>query len=385
VPDDPPGSPPQAPGARLWPLYAGGFLGPFAGAMTGVMLPELAAGLDTTIGGASLAVSWFMLPFAAALLVSGTLAARWGEARVVRTAFLTYAAASLVGVFATTLGPFLVGRALQGMSNAFTTPLLIAMLAALSPPHRRGRAMGIFASMQASGIAFAPVIGGAAAAVDYRIAFGAAAAVAVALAMLMPTAHVLPSGGAVTAREKWAALRNRPLARACIIGFCLQFTATGVGLLVPLLAHDRFGMDAAQRGLVTAGFGVAGLATGTLSGRLADRYGLRLVGGVALTLLGAGMAVAGVAPWLWLLVLVTFLAGIGNTASRVTAQSLAVRSTPANPGGATSFALAMQFLGGAVLPVAVPAYQRHPALTCVGVGAVALVGALAASARVARR
>ena len=58
-----------------------------------------------------------------------------------------------------------------------------------------------------------------------------------------------------------------------------------------------------------------------------------------------------------MLVLVTFLAGIGNTASRVTAQSLAVRSTPANPGGATSFALAMQFLGGAVLHVAVLAYQ----------------------------
>lgn len=370
---------------RLWPLYAGGFLGPFAGAMTGVMLPELADGLGTTISGASLAVSWFMVPFAAALLFSGTLASRWGQARVVRTAFVAYAASSLVGVFATALPPFLAGRAFQGLSNAFTTPLLIAMLAALTPPERRGRAMGIFASMQASGTAFAPVIGGAAAAVDYRLAFGAAAAVALALAALMPTTHAVPASGAATEREKWAALRNRELARTCVIGFCLQFTATGVGILVALLAHDRFGLDAAQRGLVTAGFGVAGLLTGTLTGRLADRYGLRVVGAGAMALLGLGIATAAVAPWLWLLVLVTFLAGIGNTGSRVTAQSLAVRSTPANPAGATSFALSMQFLGGAVFPVAVPAYQVHPQLTCIAVGAVALGGALVAGTRIPRQ
>lgn len=366
---------------RLWPLYAGGFLGPFAGAMTGVMLPELADGLGTTISGASLAVSWFMLPFAGAMLFSGTLASRWGQARVVRTAFVGYALASLIGVVATALTPFLIGRALQGLANAFTTPLLIAMLTVLTPPQRRGRSMGIFASMQASGTAFAPVIGGAAAAVDYRIAFGAAAAVALALAVSMPTTHAVPAPSAVTTREKWAALRNRRLARVCLIGFCLQFTATGVGILVALVAHDRFGLDAAQRGLVVAGFGVAGLLTGTASGRLADRFGLRAVGTGALTLLGLGVAAAAVAPWLWVLVLLTGLAGIGNTGARVAAQSLAVRSTPANPAGATSFALSMQFLGGAVLPVAVPAYQVHPQLTCLGVGGVALLGALVAHTR----
>lgn len=372
---------PQA-GPRLWPLYAGGFLGPFAGAMTAVMLPELADGLGTTISGASLTVSWFMVPFAAAMLFSGTLAARWGQARVVRTAFVMYAASSLVGVFATALGPFLAGRALQGLSNAFTTPLLIAMLATLTPPDRRGRSMGIFASMQASGTGFAPVIGGAAAAVDYRIAFGATAAVALALAVLTPTAHAVPASGAATQRERWAALANRRLARVCVMGFCLQFAATGVGILVALLAHDRFGLDAAQRGLVTAGFGIAGLVTGTVSGRLADRFGLRVVGAGAMTMLGLGLAAAGYAPWLWLLVAATLLAGIGNTGSRVSAQSLAVHSTPANPSGATSFALSLQFLGGAVLPVAVPAYELHPQLTCVGVGGVALVGALVAATRI---
>lgn len=367
---------------RLWPLYAGGFLGPFAGAVTGVMLPELADGLSTTIAGASLAVSWYMVPFAVAMLFSGTVAARWGEARVVRVAFLLYAAASLVGVVATSLGPFLAGRALQGMANAFTTPLLVALLAALAPKERRGRAMGIFASMQASGTAFAPVIGGVAAGVDYRIAFGAAAAVALALAALMPTAHVLPAEEGQTQRSRWGALRNSRLVWACVIGFCLQFTSTGVTVFVPLLAHDRFGLDAAWRGLTAAGYGLAGLVTGTASGRLADRLGLRVVGTGALGLLALGMAAAALAPWLWLLVAAALVAGIGNTASRLTSQSLAVRSTPANPGGATSVMMALQFLGGAVLPVAVPAYQTLPTLTCVAVGALSLVGATVVLTRV---
>ena len=63
-----------------------------------------------------------------------------------------------------------------------------------------------------------------------------------------------------------------------------------------------------------------------------------------MTLLGLGLIAASLAPWLWLLVLFTALAGIGNTGARVAAQSIAVRSTPTNPAGATSIALSMQFL-----------------------------------------
>lgn len=60
-------------------------------------------------------------------------------------------------------------------------------------------------------------------------------------------------------------------------------------------------------------------------------------------------------------------------------QSLAVRSTPVNPSGATSLMLAIQFLGGALAPASIPPYQIHPALTCAAVGAVSLIGAALAA------
>lgn len=368
----------ERPAAPLWPLYAGGFLGPFAGAMTAVMLPELARGLGTSVNSAALAVSWYMVPFAACMLFSGTLATRWGEARVVRWAFAAYVAASLVCVSASSLTPFLLGRAAQGAANAFTTPLLISMLMALCPPARRGHSMGVYASMQAAGVAFAPVVGGLAAAVDYRWAFALTALAAGLLAVVMPQVRPVTAQGTMTSRARWAALANRALARACAIGFTLQVAATGITLLIALLALDRFGLDPAARGLVATGFGVAGLLTGSFSGRLADRIGLRTVGVASMALLGGGVALAGVAPWLWLLVAATAAAGAGNTGARVLTQSLAVRSTPANSSGATSVMLSVQFLGGAVAPAAIPFYQHAPAATCAAVGAVALAGAVLA-------
>lgn len=363
----------------LWPLYAGGFMGPFGGAMTSVMLPELAEGLHTTVGVASTAVTWYMVPFATLMLASGTLAARWGEARTVRVAFVAYGVASLVGVLASSIELFLIGRALQGAANAFTTPLLISMLAALTPPHHRGRAIGTYSSMQAAGVAFAPLIGGAAASVSYRLAFALAAATAFALAALVPGVQIHHGAGPVSQRDRWRSLANRPLARVCLIGFALQSTATAVILLVSLLGADRFGLDVAQRGLLVALFGGAGLLAGRASGQLADRYGMRRVGAGALTLLGLGMAVSGIVPWLWLLAVVISIAGAGNAAARMMVQSLAVRTTPVNPSGATSLMLAVQFLGGALAPASIPPYQTHPALTCAAVGAVSLLGAALAT------
>ena len=91
------------------------------------------------------------------------------------------------------------------------------------------------------------------------------------------------------------------------------------------------------------------------------------------------MALSGIVPWLWLLAVVISVAGAGNAAARMSVQSLAVRSTPVNPSGATSLMLAVQFLGGALAPASIPPYQIHPALTCAAVGGLSLLGAALAA------
>ncbi|MGN6752266.1 MAG: MFS transporter [Intrasporangium sp.] len=359
---------------RLWPLYAGGFLGPFGGAMVTTMLPELSSGLHTSTATAASALTWYMVPFAGLMVVSGTIAARWGEAQTVRRAYVLYAAASAVCVVASSSGPFLLGRALQGAANAFTTPLLISMIAALAPHERMGRSLGTYASMQGAGQAFAPLIGGAAAGWDYRIAFGASALAALVLAVVTPSMGRRETTRPVAGR--WGALLNRRLGQVAGTAFTMQFASTGLMLLAALVASDRFGLSPAERGLVVAAFGVAGLLTGTASGHLADRLGLIRVGGSALVLLGVSTGFATDARWLWLLVVLTALAGVAATAVRVLTQTLGVRSTPANPSGAMSATLAVQFLGTAVAPVLLAIYDASAFLAGLATGLVALLGAV---------
>ncbi len=386
---------PDAPAPpRLWPFYAGGFLGPFGGAMVTPMLPELSAGLDASLTTVAWALTVYLIPFALVMLVSGTLGETWGRARTVQVAYLAYAAASVVCAAAPSAGLFLCGRGLQGTANAFTSPLLVAAISDAVPRAGLGRALGRYSSMQAAGQAFAPLVGGTAAAIDYRWAFLASALAAGGLA-LMPPRDPAPADAphdaaapvedrgpgieattAVTSTDRWRALANRRLALACAVAFGLYLSTTGFMLLVALLAGDRFGLGPGARGLVVAAFGAAGLVTGGRLGRVADRVGMRPFGVVALVVFAVTTALAGLVTALWLLASAVAVCGASSTGARVVVNTLAVTSTPANRGGATSMTLSLQFLGAASAPlICLPVYGVDAALSF----AVAACGALGAA------
>lgn len=363
---------------RLWALYLGGFLGPFGGQVVVPMLPEVADSLGTTVP--AVAWSWSAYTFAMAglLLVSGTLSARWGRSRTVRTAFLVYAVATLLCGVAPTIGWFYAGRILQGASNAFTTPILVAALYAAVPRERLGRALGRFGGLQAAGMAFAPLLGGITAAVDYRLAFVGIAVMSVLLALVPPADAPAPAEGEarVSQRDRWRSLVNPRLARACGAAFAFNFSAAGVILLIALLGGDRFGLGPSGRGLVVAALGTAGLLTATQLGRLVDRYGVRRVGLVAFVLLSVVALVTGLAETVWGLLVAALLAGAATTGSRIVVNNLAVTSTPANPDGATSMSMSWMFLGSAVAPLlCIPAYGAG---AMVGFAVTAVGAALAA-------
>ena len=129
------------------PLYLGGFLGPFGGAVLEVLIPELRDAFHATTDQVALAVPAYLVPFALLQVVSGTIGERIGRRRAVRAAYLVYAVALLLAAVAPSIGVFLVSRGLQGTANAFTTPLLLAGLADAVPAGERGRAVGMFAGV----------------------------------------------------------------------------------------------------------------------------------------------------------------------------------------------------------------------------------------------
>ncbi|MCW2612947.1 MAG: transporter, partial [Cryptosporangiaceae bacterium] len=169
---------------RIGGLYLGGLLGPFGGAMTTSMLPELGSTYDVSVSATTASLTAYLVPLAVLMLVSGTIGERYGRGRTVMLGYAVYTAASIVCALASTYSVFLGARVLQGAANAFTTPLLLVALGSTVPVERLGRALGTFASVQAIGQSSSPLVGGLAAEVDWRWAFVGVAAVSAVLGTL---------------------------------------------------------------------------------------------------------------------------------------------------------------------------------------------------------
>jgi MFS family permease len=357
-------------------LYIGGFMGPFGGGIVNTMLPELADGLDTTVHSASLSITWYLAPMAALLLVSGTIATRFGAANVVRIGYAAYAVSSLACALITSLPLFLGARAVQGAANAFLTPVLIALVVAASPPGRQGRALGGYAAAQAAGQAFSPLAGGLAAAVDWRLAFYASAVAALLLAVATPSG---PRGSAARRGGSWRSLFTARLGATAYASAASQVVSGFLLLAAALIATDRFGLEPVQRGLVVVAYGVAGMVLAPAVGAWADRAGIWTV---ALTA-GLSLAVAGftglLAPSLVVLVAAVFLCGIGATSIRIASNTYAMASAPTNGAGATSIAQAAQFAGGSFAPALLPLFARSPLQAGIVLALVALSGMVVVS------
>ena len=78
-------------------------MGPFGGAVLGVLVPELQESFHATRDAVAASIPAYLIPFAALQLVSGTIGERLGVTRVVRTGFIAYAIGSLIAAAAPTL------------------------------------------------------------------------------------------------------------------------------------------------------------------------------------------------------------------------------------------------------------------------------------------
>lgn len=337
-------------------LYVGGFLGPFGGGVTASMLPELGHDFGVSTSAASATITAYLVPFAAFMLFSGTLGARWGRRRSVLGAYVVSFAGSVLCVVAPAFPLLLVGRGVQGIANAFTTPLLLAVLAATTPRDRLSRSLGLFASLQAAGQTSGPLAGGLAAEATWRLAFAGVGVAAVVLGMI-GVPHEDRDGAAAETVGMFSAWRPEVLRAAAValVGWgCLG----GLTFLVAFRTDDGFGLTAGQRGLLLTAFGVVGMLTAGLVGRVVGRIGGRrsaLVGVVAGAL---PVALIGVVPWVGAVGALWALGGFCAQFVLVGLNTLVLTSEH-NPAGAVSVVQAFRFFGAAAAPVAFTPIYHH--------------------------
>ena len=235
-------------------------------------------------------VTAFLLGYVATLPLIGRLADLRGVRPVLLGCLLLFAAGCLLTASATSLGPLVVGRAVQGIGGGGLVPATLALVAATWPAELRGTPLGVVGAVQEAGAALGPLAGAAVLAVaDWRWIFWlnlfGAVLLAAGLARLVrhdevpaqPGSDRVSTVAGVVAAVAVGLLTIAPARWVDDVRLGLPWT--------PLVANSRWTSALAV---------VAALAGGQALGRWALRAGLRQlldeVDGIGSALLAAALA-----------------------------------------------------------------------------------------------
>src|SRR6266700_3527837 len=125
-----------------------------------IALPAIRADLGAGVAGLEWTVNAYTLSFAVLLLTGGALGDRFGRRRMFTIGVAVFTAGSAVAALAPTIGALVAARAVQGVGGAIFTPLTLTMLAAVTPPGRRGTVLGAWGGIGGLGAALGPLAGG---------------------------------------------------------------------------------------------------------------------------------------------------------------------------------------------------------------------------------
>jgi EmrB/QacA subfamily drug resistance transporter len=148
---------------RWWPLVAiclGTFMLLVDVTIVSVALPSMAGDLHASLSSLQWVVDAYALSLAALLLLSGSLADRFGRRRAFQAGLVLFATASFCCALAPTSGLLIAARAVQGVGAAAMFATNAALLNATYQGQDRGIAFGVWGAVTGAAAALAPILGG---------------------------------------------------------------------------------------------------------------------------------------------------------------------------------------------------------------------------------
>jgi EmrB/QacA subfamily drug resistance transporter len=136
------------------------FMGPFMISSVNVALPAMQADFGMTAVQLSWIATSYLLAVAIVLLPAGKIADLHGRKKVFSLGLLVYTVASAAASLATNTGWLLLLRGVQGMGAGMFITTGMAILTSIFPPHKRGRAIGIYVAAVYIGLSVGPFAGG---------------------------------------------------------------------------------------------------------------------------------------------------------------------------------------------------------------------------------
>ncbi|HEX2902320.1 MAG TPA: MFS transporter [Jatrophihabitans sp.] len=262
------------------------------------LLPAIGSDLRADPTGASLTVSASTGALAIAILPLSSLAEAFGRIRLMRLGLIAACVLVLASAAAPNLATLLVLRTLVGVALAAVVAVAMGHVGDEVHPSSVGAAMGVYvAGNSLGGVGGRLVAAAAGDAGSWRwgvCAVGVLGVVATALfSYRIPPAErfrPVPLSWPVLRRSVAGQLRDSGIVRLCLLAFLLMggFVAS-YNFLTYRLSHPPFRLSQASIGLIFLAY-LAGTATSTVAGRLADRWGRRRVLCGSIAVMGAGLA-----------------------------------------------------------------------------------------------
>ncbi|MET7417518.1 MFS transporter [Dactylosporangium sp. NPDC005555] len=129
----------------------------------GIALERIAdprTGLGATPGELQWAVGSYALLFATALFAAGALGDRYGHRTVLAAGLAIFGAASVWAAWAGDATGLILARGLMGLGGAMMMPTSMAIIGATFPAERRAGAIAVWSASSGVGVALGPLLGG---------------------------------------------------------------------------------------------------------------------------------------------------------------------------------------------------------------------------------
>lgn len=149
-----------SPTITLWVVSTVQFLVPFLMSAIGVALPVIGRDLNASAVQLGLIQTVMVLGTASILLPAGRFADIHGRKRIFIIGVIIMGISTLALGLTGSIRLFLVLRFVQGAGSALILSTSIAILTAVYPPERRGRAMGVIVAMVYIGLSLGPSLSG---------------------------------------------------------------------------------------------------------------------------------------------------------------------------------------------------------------------------------
>lgn len=284
-------------------------------------------------------------------------ARNWSRRPSLLGSVLVFAAAHAVGAVTTSLPVLLATRVVAALANAGFLAVALTTAAALVPPDRKGRALGVLLAGTTSAM-IAGVPGGSALGTvfGWRATFWAVAALCLpaALGILkgVPAGHREEEAtGRPVLRAELAQLTGLRLVVVMLLGALVNAATFGSLTFLAPVVTDSAGLGELWVSVALVLFGTGSFAGVTLAGRLSDRYPGRVVAVGGPLLLVGWPATAVLATEPVALFALVFVQGTLSFALGTTLITRVLYEAAAAPGMAGSYATAALNVGAAVGPV----------------------------------